>query len=193
MMKIETLSLDAALAMAHPKNPKEHDLPALVESFQRFGFVAPPTIDEKTKTMVAGHGRCEALASMRSDGHEAPGGVEVVGVDWRIPVIRGVSFKSDIERDAYVLADNQHVMNGGWNFERLTGFLVDLGESGYQGLGFPANELDSLLGNYAPEPDDRPDDSNGDPSPDGFVRHDINVKTTYCCPKCSYEWSGKPK
>ncbi len=191
-MKLDTISLTAALAMAHPKNPKEHDLPALVESFIRFGFVAPPSIDDATKTMVAGHGRCEALALMRADGHAAPDGIEVDGDDWRLPILRGIKFKSVKERDAYILADNQHVINGGWNFERLTGFLVDLGDTGYQGLGFPENELGSLLGNYAPEPEEGTP-TGEDESPSGFVRHDINVTTSYCCPKCSYEWSGKPK
>lgn len=29
--------------------------------------------------------------------------------------------------------------------------------------------------------------------PDEFRSVDVNAETTYCCPKCSYEWTGKPK
>ena len=29
--------------------------------------------------------------------------------------------------------------------------------------------------------------------PDEFPEYDDKITTEYCCPKCSYEWSGKPK
>ncbi len=30
-------------------------------------------------------------------------------------------------------------------------------------------------------------------SPDEFPEYDDDIETEYCCPKCGYEWSGKPK
>jgi len=29
--------------------------------------------------------------------------------------------------------------------------------------------------------------------PEGFQEYDDGIATDYCCPKCGYEWSGKPK
>jgi hypothetical protein len=30
-------------------------------------------------------------------------------------------------------------------------------------------------------------------APEAFKEYDENVETEYCCPKCAYTWSGKPK
>lgn len=146
MMRIEAMSLSICLATAHPKNPKGHDINGLIGSFRRFGFVAPPTIDEKTGLMVAGHGRCEALAQLRDSKFPVPEGIGV-GPDgeWMVPVVRGVSFRTDRERDAYVIADNQHVIAGGWDMDKLTAMLTDIGEdSGFDGIGFDAADLRAL-------------------------------------------------
>jgi hypothetical protein len=162
--RIEKLPLSQCVAMAHPRNPKEHDLDKLIDSFRRFGFVAFPTIDERSQMMVAGHGRCEALAKLRSAGAPPPPGVDEVGVEWMVPVVRGVSFKSERDRDAYLIADNQHVLAGGWKFDSLTALLHDLKtDDALEGLGFASEELDSLLGNYVPEP---PADDSDAPPPD---------------------------
>lgn len=142
----EETSLDACLAMAHRKNPKEHKLDELIESFVRFGFIACPTVDESTKTMVAGHGRCLALKKMRDDGFAAPNGVRVIGDDWRIPLLRGIYFESEKERDAYVLADNQHTIASGWDLDKLVEFAAGIGTSAadFKGLGFESDELESF-------------------------------------------------
>lgn len=148
-MRVELMSLDELLKLRHLGNPKAHDIAALASSFRRFGFVAPPTIDEATNTLVAGHGRCEALATMRDAGEDAPDGIEAVEVtpdndEWYIPVIRDVSFRSSAERDAYLIADNAHVMRGGWDANALQAMLADLREStedAFDGLGFDESDL----------------------------------------------------
>lgn len=182
------MPLSELLAMAHPNNPKEHDLDALSDSFVRFGFVAYPTIDEATSTMAAGHGRCLALARIRNAGAAPPRGVEERGMEWWVPVVRGVSFKSATERDAYVLADNQHVMAGGWKFDVLADMLRQLKESedGFSGLGFETVEIDSLLGNYIA---DEPPDDGFDPEQrtrgDGD-RPTTQITATITCPNCKH-------
>lgn len=30
-------------------------------------------------------------------------------------------------------------------------------------------------------------------SPEDFPEYDEEIETEYCCPKCNYQWSGKPK
>jgi DNA modification methylase len=144
--RIEPTSLDVCLAMAHKRNPKEHDLSTLIESFQRFGFKAFPSVDEATKTMVAGHGRCLALKQMRDEGYPPPKGIEVDGSDWIVPVVRGMSFDSERERDAYIVADNKLTERGGWNMDLLQDFLgpIAASEAGFRGLGFADEELATL-------------------------------------------------
>lgn len=142
--RIEMMSLDDALDVAHRKNPKEHDVPSLIASFKRFGFVAAPTIDEATSVMVAGHGRCVALAQMRANTEAPPSGIIVQADEWYVPIVRGISFKSERERDAYVIADNQHTIKGGWNLDSLTEMLKSIEESGFKGMGFDSIDLQSF-------------------------------------------------
>lgn len=192
--KIEPMPLSTLLEMAHKRNPKEHDVPALVSSFARFGFVAMPTIDEATQIMVAGHGRCEALAAMKAGGTPPPRGVEcALDGEWWVPVVRGIGFASEAERDAYVIADNQHTIHGGWNLDRLSTMLDEVRSVGFDGMGFNAVDLDSLLGKFTADIHTDSVDDLDDTEPEKFVTHDITVETTYRCPKCAYEWSGKAK
>lgn len=187
--RIEMVRLDDALAMAHPKNPKEHDLDGLVDSLARFGFVAPPTVDEATLTMVVGHGRCEALKRMKDAGAAPPERV-VVGKDgaWWVPVIRGVAFHSERERDAYVVADNQHTIAGGWKFEALSEMLASFKETelGFDGLGFAQVELDSLFGNV--EHDDPPDGVDPEDGDDSQEKPKTTIVATVTCPNCKHEF-----
>jgi hypothetical protein len=144
-MRIEMMQLSALLAMRHRKNPKAHDLDDLRGSFIRFGFTSPPMIDESTQVMVAGHGRCEALEMMRTKGEPPPTGIVEHGTSWMVPVIRDVSFKSERERDAYLVADNQLSIGPGWSDDALADMLGEFEESELDGLGFSADELADLL------------------------------------------------
>jgi hypothetical protein len=188
---LERMPLSTLLGMRHERNPKEHDIPSLVDSFRRFGFVAFPTIDEASGVLVAGHGRCEALETIRVAGERPPMNVtedisSATGkVDWLVPVVRGVAFVSEIERDAFVVADNQHVMNGGWQFDKLTDMLGRLGADGgsYQGLGFEQVELDNLLGNYRQDPAP-PDGYDPEGAPSDKPRTTITAHVT--CPSCGH-------
>lgn len=190
-MKIEMMPLADLLEMRHERNPKEHDLDSLIASFKRFGFTAAPTIDEATATMVAGHGRCEALEMMRVATQPPPAGVEERGTTWFVPVVRGISFKSERERDAYVIADNQNVMAGGWKFDVLAQLLGDIkNDGGFDGLGFEKIELDALLGQLPPEsPNDGFDPESQ--APGGGPRDDDNRGRTQItarveCPNCKH-------
>lgn len=138
-MHIEMMPLPALLKMRHPKNPKSHSIDELMISFRRFDFVAPPTIDEATRIVTAGHGRLEALDKLRASGSLPPGNVEDREGVWWVPVIRGVSFKNDKERDAYLVADNAHTMNSPWDQNLLYEMLNSLDD--LEGLGFDENQL----------------------------------------------------
>lgn len=137
----------------HPRNPKEHDLGALHTSVNRFGYVAPVLIDERTGYLVAGHGRLDALAQMQAEGKQPPARIEARGDEWYVPVIRGVAFNSDSEVEAYLVADNRLTMLGGWNEPELAALLQDLAnedEELLRATGYDADDLAALLHDLAP-------------------------------------------
>lgn len=130
-----------------PRNPKDHDLGQLHVSVDRFGYVTPQLIDERTGWLVAGHGRLETLQQKKERGESPPLRVVERDGDWFVPVIRGVSFNSEAEAEAYLLADNKHVEAGGWKIDELSQMLQDLhsrGES-LEGLGFYDHDIETLL------------------------------------------------
>jgi len=129
------------------RNPKDHDLGALHQSIDRFGFVAPLIIDGKNGKLVAGHGRLDALQQMKTSGSKPPKGIIVEKDSWLVPV-REYQFKNNQEREAYSLADNRLVELGGYNEEQLAQVLSDLAASGEElliGTGFDGNDIDNLL------------------------------------------------
>lgn len=193
--RLEKMALPALLAMAHKRNPKDHDIDSLVSSFVRFGFIAFPTIDEASETMVAGHGRCEGLERMRTVGvvlddksvsKDPPAGITVdAHGTWMVPVIRGIDFKSERERDAYVIADNQNVMAGGWKFDVLSELLGELrDDGGFDGLGFESIELDALLGQYEQEPPSDGQDPEQMTTTSSSDRGRTEITARIECPHC---------
>jgi site-specific DNA-methyltransferase (adenine-specific) len=126
-------------------NPKRHDIPSLQVSLSRFGFVAPVILDEKSNRVIAGHGRIEALQIMRTAGKPAPAGVRITARgQWSIPVVRGVSFATEQEASAYLLADNKLTENGGWDSALLADMLSPLSEE-LGGMGWDPEEVEALL------------------------------------------------
>ncbi len=51
--------------------------------------------------------------------------------------------------------------------------------------GLEVSQIEGLRADYRGMDEDAP--------PDGFKEFDEDVETDYKCPKCEYEWSGKPK
>jgi hypothetical protein len=127
-----------------PRNPKQHDVATLKESLTRFGFVAPIVMDDRLGRIVAGHGRLEALLALKAEGGEAPARVKVgKGGAWSAPVLRGVSFESEREAEAYLLADNRLVELGGWDEKGLTDMLANLED--VRGIGWSVDEVAGML------------------------------------------------
>lgn len=147
--RIELMSLEAL--QAHPLNPKDHDLGAIQESVQRFGFVDAVIIDERTGRLVSGHGRVETLRAMRAGGQRPPEGLDA---EWRVPVQRGWASKDDGEASAYLVAANRTVELGGWDDAKLTTLLAELaktGEGALVGVGFDTDDVDRMINALAAE------------------------------------------
>lgn len=128
---------------AAERNPKDHDIGAIIQSIQRFGFVTPGVVNEKTGRIVVGHGRADALQRMRADGFPAPGRIrEGEDGEWLVPIVRGVEFETDAEAEAYVIADNRLTELGGWDHSSLPIILKDLAANDLlEVTGFDGDDL----------------------------------------------------
>jgi len=133
------------------RNPKAHDLDALAESISRYGYVEPVVVDERTGRLVSGHGRVEQLRRLRDAGQTPPDGIDG---DWRVPVVRGWSSRSDAEAEAFVVAANQLTIRGGWDPRLLADTLqaIQSTDLGLVGVGFTDAELADLLATLGPPP-----------------------------------------
>jgi len=166
--------VDLAALVRWPRNPKQHDLGTLHQSFKRFGYVAPILVDEGTGKIVAGHGRLDALQQAQASGEQPPERIQAKNGRWFVPVIRGVDFASEMDAEAYLIADNQLTVLGGWDDNALAEVLADLvKQDGLEGIGYDAEDVDALLRQV-----------NGVPK-------EVQKKGVATCPQCGYEIGGK--
>lgn len=178
---IAYVPLDDVSAAA--RNPKTHDLDGIRASIGRFGLVAPAVVDERTGRLVAGHGRLSALRAMRDAGQDAPAGVQLSpDGDWLVPMLTGWASRSDAEADAYLIADNQWTVRGGWDEPDLGAFLAALGSADpdlMAATGFTDADAAAML-RAATVPDFEPD-PNGEGSR-------LDQRKPLTCPSCGYTW-----
>lgn len=130
--RIELLPLGSIQLAA--SNPKRHDLERIKASLRRFGVAAPALRDERTGTLVAGHGRTIALRELKAAGRtEAdkvwpPTGVTLAADgEWLVPVACGWASLNDAEAQAYLVTDNRHVELGGWDNDALSSIMQFVG------------------------------------------------------------------
>lgn len=129
-------------------NPKEHNLPLLIELMQEHGFRDFPTLDELTGKLVEGNGRIEALEGMKRDGLEPPNqvGLRADG-EWLVPIIRGMHFGTQERAQAYVLANNRASEAGGYNASRLADVLSQRRamRDGLRGTGYDRKSAEKMI------------------------------------------------
>lgn len=144
------------------RNAKNHADRDIDASIARFGFTDPCEIDERTGLLVAGHGRKAALQRRILAGDTPPEGVMVdAGGRWLVPVVRGWASRDDAEAAAYLAANNQLVIAGGFDDAALADLLAEASaaELGLAGSGFSDDDLADLLAMVdvdLPFPDDNP-------------------------------------
>ncbi len=125
----------------------------IADSMKRFGFTNPILTDDNSQ-IIAGHGRLEAA--------------KLLGMA-TVPSIR-LSHMSEIEKRAYIIADNEIASKAGWDREILAiepQGLIDLGFEG-ELTGFEPAEIDFIIGDWqetSGEPAS-PDDQHTVPSDD---------------------------
>ncbi len=111
----------------------------IARSIERFGFTNPVLIDEADQ-IIDGHGRVAAALNL--------GLAEV-------PTLR-LSHLSEVDKRAYILADNRLAEKAGWDREVLAielGELSGLLSEGIEITGFETAEVDLLLGDFEEAPD----------------------------------------
>ena len=128
--QIEYVPIDSLLSYA--RNSRTHNdvqVAQIAASIEEFGFTNPVLIDGKDE-IIAGHGRVLAARKL-----EIP----------EIPCIR-IDYMSDVQKRAYVIADNKLALNAGWDQEMLKMEIQDLvaAEFDLKLLGFSEVELDSF-------------------------------------------------
>jgi hypothetical protein len=167
----------------HPRNPKDHDIGAISGSVNRWGFAEPVVIDERTGYLAAGHGRIDTLAQLKARGGEPPVNVQLADFDgdWLIPVVRGNTFNSDSELEAFLVAANRLTILGGWNEPELASLLQDLAaqdEKLLTATGYDQDDLDALLFELNP--------AFNPISEDDVAR--LDQKKPVVCPHCGEEF-----
>lgn len=137
------------------RNPKDHDIGVMHRSMERFGYTNPMAINERTGRLVWGHGRLETLEQKKANGEAPPKRIKVdpdTG-EWRAPVLRGLSFETDEEAEAYVITDNRLTELGGWDDSDLAEVLKEIEEFDdvlLLATGFDGDDLEELLEGLTP-------------------------------------------
>ena len=157
----------------HPQNPNKHpdsQIEKLRHLIKTHGYYAVSiTIQKSTNTIIKGHGVREALMAE--------------GYDKALVSIKDCD---NTEALAILVADNKIASDSIIDDISLQKAINELSEMDVPSLdfAFDADDLSELA--------DRIIDKNVE-APEDFAEYGDDIETEYCCPKCGYEWSGKPK
>ena len=131
-----------------PGNARTHSrkqVKQLADSIRRFGFTQPLLIDEDNR-ILAGHGRVRAARELGFT---------------TVPCLR-IDDLSQIEKRAYVLADNKLALNAGWDqdllIEELKGLVAEDLSFEIGVTGFSIAETERLLAAGPGETTDDPEE-----------------------------------
>lgn len=177
------------------RNPKGHDIEGIGGSIDLHGMGELPLLDERTGRLVAGHGRIVALQERQARGGTPPDGLLLSeDGEWLAPVVRGWRSSSDAGADSYLIGSNEWVTAGGWDDESaLLEMITQLQETDAELLAAAGHDDGSV------EELRRAVAAAEDPTtatvvaPEEFPSYDQSIATAFQCPKCSYEWAGKPR
>jgi ParB-like chromosome segregation protein Spo0J len=164
---LERVKIDTLQADA--ENARLHDrrnLDAIKTSLERFGQTRP-LVATPEGLVIAGNGTLAAALELGWD---------------EINVTR-VPFRNPAEARAFALADNRSSELAQWNQPVLMQALESLALEGWklESIGFTPEDLAAWKRRQDPQP------------PDDFPAFDDDLETAYLCPRCSYEWSGRPE
>lgn len=158
LLKIELRSISSLIP--YQNNARVHSdaqIAQIAASIKEFGFTNPVLLDGENG-IIAGHGRVMAARKL---------GIE------NVPCIE-LTYLSEAQKKAYVLADNKLALNATWDDALLEIELQELTRLDFD-ITLTGFEYDSVAEIIAP---------------DDFPEVDENIETESECPKCGYKWSG---
>lgn len=126
----------------YERNARKHSkkqVQQIADSISRFGFNAPILLTGANE-VIAGHGRLEAAKLLKME---------------TVPTVC-LDHLTDVERRAYILADNKLALNATWDTAALGFELADLSEQGFDltTAGFSLAEIDfSIAAAIQADPD----------------------------------------
>lgn len=139
MLKIINKPTNSLIAyINNARTHSDYQIKLLASSIKEFGFNNPILIDS-AHGVIAGHGRLLAAKLLALE---------------EVPTIC-LDHLSDIQKKAYILADNRLALDAGWDLELLKlemellqdkNFNLDL-------IGFSQTQIDEILGNTNKEDD----------------------------------------
>ena len=155
-LRIKYLPVDSLVPYArNARTHSEAQVAQIAASIEEFGWTNPVLVDGDGG-IIAGHGR--VLAAV------------LLGMT-KVPCIE-LGHLTEVQRRAYVIADNKIALNAGWDENLLAAELVDLEALGFDLdlTGFGVDEIEALVGALdATEGETDPDAVTGGP---GDARHD---------------------
>ena len=130
-MQVEQISIEKLIPYVN--NARTHSdaqVAQIAASIKEFGFNNPVLIADDN-SIIAGHGRVMAARKLGKD---------------TVPAVR-LSHLTDMQRKAYILADNKLALNADWDNSLLAIELADLKDLGFDTdlTGFSADEIAALM------------------------------------------------
>lgn len=157
------------------RNPRRGDIDAIAASLKKLDQYKPLTGNIGTLTgrpneILAGNHTLAAIRRLRAENPDDP--------RWRNVNVHWVDVDDDLAA-RIVVTDNRTSELGWFDVSELAAILESF-NGDLEGISYSQDDLARLF-----PPDTEP--------PEGFPEFGDDIPTAYCCPKCNYEWSGKPK
>lgn len=162
-MNAERVPLDSLTPF--PGNPRRGAVEKIAASLSSLGQYRPIVVRRETREILAGNHTAKAAE------HLGWTEIDVVWVDVDAETARRI-----------VLADNRTADFGEYETAELLALLEQV--ESLDGTGYEVADVAELVALANPEPP---------AAPASFQSFDEDIDTDYRCPKCAYEWSGKPR
>ena len=156
----------------NPRNPNRHPEAQIKKGAKIIkgnGWRQSIVVSKRSGMITKGHGR--RLFAIEGGLTEAP-------VDYQ-------DYESEAAEWADVLADNELALEAEIELSEVKDILESIEFPDIELTGYDLDELLTDINDLSELQEATP--------PEDFKEFDENIDTQYCCPKCGYAWSGKPK
>ncbi len=189
-----------------PANERAHDranIDAIKGSIRRFGIMEP--LGVRHGSVLRGNGTLTAIRELALEQATALAPLSTIVGDepqtWDLVPVTVLDHLSDADAAAWRVTHNRTAELGKWDWSALAATLEQHGNTeDWAVVGWSATELESIIEAHRPKDIDPEatttvsEHERNLEAPEDFAEYDEEtIETQYKCPKCAYEWSGKPK